>query len=92
MLDRKIIENELEFCLSRIDNGLKRYTYGYFPLDGCKHEYKSFYNGGWTGGFWTAMLWLAYELSGDKKYREAACIGCALCARMCPDCAIKVEK
>ena len=72
MLDRKIIENELEFCLSRIDNGLKRYTYGYFPLDGCKHEYKSFYNGGWTGGFWTAMLWLAYELTGDKKYREAA--------------------
>ena len=23
---------------------------------------------------------------------EAACIGCAICARMCPDCIIKVEK
>lgn len=23
---------------------------------------------------------------------EAACTGCAICARMCPDCIIKVEK
>lgn len=72
MLDRKRIENEIEFCLSRIDKGLSKYRYGYFPTDGVKHNYATLYNGGWTGGFWTGMLWLAYELTGDKKYKEVA--------------------
>ena len=24
----------------------------------------------WTDGFWTGMLWLAYEYTNDKKYKE----------------------
>ena len=27
---------------------------------------------GWGTGFWTGILWLAYEATGDKKYRERA--------------------
>ncbi len=27
---------------------------------------------GWNTGFWTGILWLAYELSGDNKYKELA--------------------
>lgn len=26
----------------------------------------------WTTGFWTGMLWLAYEITGSGKYRNAA--------------------
>jgi len=26
----------------------------------------------WTTGFWTGMIWLAYELTGNEKYRAAA--------------------
>lgn len=26
----------------------------------------------WTDGFWTGMLWLAYEVTGDEKYRKHA--------------------
>jgi unsaturated chondroitin disaccharide hydrolase len=29
-------------------------------------------NVGWTTSFWPGMIWLAYELSGDAKYRRAA--------------------
>lgn len=29
-------------------------------------------NVGWTTGFWTGTLWLAWELSGQARYREAA--------------------
>lgn len=29
-------------------------------------------NVGWTTGFWTGMLWLAYELTGQEHYRRAA--------------------
>ncbi len=27
---------------------------------------------GWNSGFWTGMLWLAYEATGDEKYKERA--------------------
>ena len=27
---------------------------------------------GWNTGFWTGMLWLAYEATGDEKYKERA--------------------
>lgn len=27
---------------------------------------------GWNEGFWTGMLWLAYDLTGDEKYRRVA--------------------
>ena len=26
----------------------------------------------WTPGFWTGMLWLGYELTGDERYRRGA--------------------
>lgn len=29
-------------------------------------------NSGWGEGFWCGMLWLAYEATGDKKYRAMA--------------------
>lgn len=29
-------------------------------------------NVGWTTGFWTGQLWLAYELSGEAEFRGAA--------------------
>jgi unsaturated chondroitin disaccharide hydrolase len=29
-------------------------------------------NAGWTSGFWPGLLWLAYEVSGQPRYREAA--------------------
>lgn len=29
-------------------------------------------NTGWNCGFWTGMLWHAYELTGDEKYKKVA--------------------
>jgi len=29
-------------------------------------------NVGWTTGFWTGMMWLAYELSGQPQFEQAA--------------------
>ncbi len=28
--------------------------------------------GDWSSGFWTGMLWLAYELTGEKRYKKLA--------------------
>ncbi len=29
-------------------------------------------NTGWCQGFWSGILWLSYELTGDEKYKKAA--------------------
>lgn len=34
--------------------------------------YPAMGNTEWTNGFWTGQLWLAYELDGDDKFRQAA--------------------
>ena len=44
------------------------------------------------------ILELAHDVLNAKGYHparmtdQAKCIGCAMCAMMCPDCVIKVEK
>jgi unsaturated chondroitin disaccharide hydrolase len=30
-------------------------------------------NTGWTTSFWPGMLWLAYDLTGEARFRDAAC-------------------
>ena len=72
MLDKKRIENEIEYCISCIDKGLEKYRYNYFPTDNGGNLYTALHNCGWTGGFWTGLVWLAYEMTGKKKYREVA--------------------
>jgi unsaturated chondroitin disaccharide hydrolase len=34
--------------------------------------YKPIDNTEWTSSFWTGMLWLAYDITGDLKYKSAA--------------------
>lgn len=29
-------------------------------------------NGGWNQGFWSGIIWIAYELTGDEKYKQLA--------------------
>lgn len=36
------------------------------------NNYHSMENTEWTNGFWTGMLWLAYEYSQEKEYRQLA--------------------
>lgn len=63
-------EMEIQKILNRIDENEKK-------LKGFPHFTK---NGGWvttedgcwTGGFWIGLLWLAHELSGNKRYLELA--------------------
>lgn len=30
------------------------------------------YHGGWNTGFWTGIIWLCYEASGDEKFKKIA--------------------
>lgn len=72
---------ELSALLSKIDANLAVFAQ-LFPDDTTQHNVYMARparaglapgaNAGWTTGFWTGQLWLAYELTGEAKYRAAA--------------------
>lgn len=70
--DLQLITRSIEFVLARIDQNLAAFG-DKFPapasVDGL---YAAIENVEWTNGFWTGMLWLAYEVTGDRRYRDAA--------------------
>ena len=72
-LPREKLEYALREALKKVDKGIE--TLGnMFP---CEASRNNVYNrrgndGGWGCGFWTGILWHAYELSGDEKYKTAA--------------------
>jgi unsaturated chondroitin disaccharide hydrolase len=67
------MENALQLALMQIDANLECFqslfpdaasdNLIYQPVENVKS---------WTHGFWTGMLWLAYEFTGNPKYRAAA--------------------
>lgn len=70
--DAPLVERSIDFILTKIDRNLA--TFGdRFPapssIDGV---YAPIDNVEWTNGFWTGMLWLAYEVTRDRHYLNAA--------------------
>jgi unsaturated chondroitin disaccharide hydrolase len=43
-----------------------------YPLRRNRQGIEDGSNVGWTTSFWTGMLWLAYEWTGESKYRQVA--------------------
>ncbi|MBQ4528602.1 MAG: glycoside hydrolase family 88 protein [Clostridia bacterium] len=71
ILTQSQLENAIDNALHKIRKAIPEYSDG-FPsaasTDGIygKQENK----GGWTQSFWTGMLWLAYEFTGDNIYKD----------------------
>lgn len=71
-LDKAFVEQAIARAIKKIDQKLERFAVK-FPApssDGLRYE--ALDNIEWTSSFWTGQLWLAYELTGDDKYRQAA--------------------
>ncbi|MBE7051298.1 MAG: glucuronyl hydrolase [Ruminococcaceae bacterium] len=72
-LTKQKLEVALENALAKIKGAIPDFSDG-FPLASSvngvygKNESK----GGWTQSFWTGMLWLAYEFTGDEIYKNTA--------------------
>ncbi len=62
----------LNRVVDRIDT-LSSHLSDHFP-SGYSHDltYKLVGNTEWTPGFWTGLLWLAYEYTGNATYRDLA--------------------
>ncbi len=75
-----LLQQALDLALCQLEANLPRYGV-HFPDDTTRRNHYTLRqweqlppgaNSGWTSGFWTGMLWIAYELSGIAAFREHA--------------------
>ncbi|MGO4370013.1 glycoside hydrolase family 88 protein, partial [Paenibacillus sp. MCAF20] len=70
--DLERLQEAAKFVLAKLDQNLSRFT-ELFPAPASEGlVYPAIVNEDWTASFYTGMLWLAYELTGEVRYREAA--------------------
>jgi unsaturated chondroitin disaccharide hydrolase len=70
--EQSVFDQVVHFALGRIDANIPLFS-ELFPAPASeKLMYSGIGNEDWTASFWTGMLWLAYELTSDGKYRQAA--------------------
>ena len=70
--DRAVFDRAISQVLARIDLNLAVFTDAFPGPSSVGGVYPAIGNVEWTNGFWTGMLWLAHEVSGEDRYREAA--------------------
>lgn len=62
----------IDYVLAQLDRSLDLFA-DQFPAPASVNlVYPAIGNTEWTSSFWTGMLWLAYEVTGDDKYRAKA--------------------
>ncbi|UNK17342.1 glycoside hydrolase family 88 protein [Paenibacillus sp. N3/727] len=71
-LTKERCKEAMDFIVGQVDRNLETFE-GTFPSEASTNNvYRQVGNTEWTPAFWTGMLWLAYETTGDAKYRLAA--------------------
>lgn len=66
---RQAIEDTLQITKSNIERFGERFPH---VSENGNRKYNLNPNTDWTDGFWSGILWLSYEYTGDKSFREAA--------------------
>lgn len=77
-INRDYIKKAIDDVLKKIDENLEYFTDKFPGPSSVNNVYPPITtedwkdNDDWTSSFWTGMLWLAYEITGDEKYRKVA--------------------
>ncbi len=73
IMSQKELKDALAYALYKIDNAMDEFSNDFPTADSKELKYGHQENTrGWTTGFWTGMLWLAYEVTKDEKYKNLA--------------------
>ncbi len=72
-VSKEKLKSALSEALKKIDGNLADFRTKFPSHNSENHVYFQLDNDdGWCQGFWSGMLWLAYQLTGDEKYKETA--------------------
>ena len=72
LLTKDEVKEAIENAIKQIDKNIV-YFRDDFPSSATKNnKYEIIDNIEWTDGFWTGLLWLAYEYTNNEKYRAVA--------------------
>ncbi|WP_069998967.1 glycoside hydrolase family 88 protein [Cellulosilyticum sp. I15G10I2] len=71
-MDQIILKEALDRCVEITRKNLDRFR-GQFPNAFSENNiYKAIENNHWTNGFYTGILWLCYEYTGEEIFKEVA--------------------
>lgn len=71
-MDKQKLEKAKQYCIKQIDRLLEDFAESYPDSQSQNYVYPHGNGESWTEGFWPGMLNLAFELTGDEKYKAAA--------------------
>ena len=72
-LSEEKLREALNEAIKKIDYALPTFTDKFPSHNSTNNVYSAVENNnGWNTGFWTGILWHAYELTGDTKYKDVA--------------------
>ncbi|MDR5601536.1 glycoside hydrolase family 88 protein [Paenibacillus larvae] len=66
------IREELDWICGKLGRQLEKFGNRFPSSCATNGKYRLKDNDDWTNGFWTGMLWMAYEYSKDNTFRDAA--------------------
>ncbi|MFZ4852954.1 MULTISPECIES: glycoside hydrolase family 88 protein [Enterococcus] len=71
-LSTKEIDQAINECLQKIDQNMAIFGEK-FPAPATKNQnYQVIDNTEWTTAFWTGILWIAYDITKENKYKDLA--------------------
>lgn len=68
----EMLQRAMDQAVKIAASNLKEFTYKFQSPNTFDGFYEPTENVEWTTGFWTGVLWLAYENTGDEAFRKAA--------------------
>lgn len=66
------LEEAIKKAVIQTSYALERFKTDFKNIYSTNQFYTKAENNQWTNGFWTGELWLAYEFTGDNRFKEAA--------------------
>lgn len=72
--DSTMRKNALDGAVKLVKENLNTFTNQFQSSNSFDGFYQPTDNVEWTTGFWTGVIWLAYEHTGDEAFKEAALV------------------
>ncbi|MBO0471511.1 glycoside hydrolase family 88 protein [Enterococcus sp. DIV0242_7C1] len=66
------LNEQIDWCVSQIEKNMQRFGTQFPSACATNGKYRIKANDDWTNGFWTGMLWLAYEWTKKDKFLALA--------------------